>query len=185
MFCNYIYLVTSTKCKIPESLLDLTLWQFSAPRNVWLASTEQALTNTPNQLGWALVPSSSAQSPGDGGPDATFTVPSGFLTHWVVRLIQHGLAFVNTCWLFPITFFSFLCLGACAGRSLKQTRARPSCAADWSPPHSNLSLSIKAWKILVKTEKAMSASALPVFAVTKSPASFSSGPHFPSSAFYY
>lgn len=58
--------------------------------------------------------SSSAQSPGNRGADSSFTAPSGFLTQWGVRLAQHGLPLVNLCWLFPTTFFSFLCLERCS-----------------------------------------------------------------------
>lgn len=61
--------------------------------------------------------SSSAQSPGNGGADSSFTAPSGFLTLWTVRLVWHGLPLVSLCWLFPATFFSVLCPETCSKRT--------------------------------------------------------------------
>lgn len=37
---NDINLVTTIKGRTPEHLLELTLWQFSTPQNVWPASRE-------------------------------------------------------------------------------------------------------------------------------------------------
>lgn len=78
-FCSVIDLGSTVKCRMTGHLLDQIFCSSAPPGTRGLRSC------------------------------SSFTAPSGFLTQWAVRLVQHGLPFFSPCWLFPAALFSLLC----------------------------------------------------------------------------